>query len=262
MATRKAVAASIASTIIFSSLIVSNFVVYLGSAENFRLVSLATEERAYSAQATLVTGLSMLDLIDGAQELLSSSHYGCSNATDAIARAIGSEVVSLDSGGLHSYATLSPAPDENSADDFALLQPFNGSKRGMTDLEAAVLVQGAAPDASVSYYDSAQHLLNLPLRLQSLTEHCVEAEAEFSAALSSLGSLMCNSTVLEGVAPQVAASLSESASADGLALSVSYFISSAQPCRVSYWITAQQQGIAGPEGVFTFTEEESGCLEA
>jgi hypothetical protein len=262
MATRKAVAASLASALIFSSLIVSNFAIYSGAAENFRLVSLSTEERAYEAQATLIAGLSMLDLIDGAQQLLSSGHFGCSNATESVAQAIGSEVVRLDEGGLHSYATLSLAPDEDAADPFALLNRFNGSLRGMTDVEAAVLVQGTAPDGSVRYYDPAQHLLNLPLRLRSLTEHCVDAEAELSAALTGLGDRMCNSTALAELAPQVVAAVSESASADGFALSVSYFISSAQPCRLSYWIMAQQQSVRGPEGAFAFTEEESGYLEA
>ena len=262
MATRKAVAASIASSIIFSSLLVSNFVVYSGAAENFRLVSLATEEQAFRVQAALATGISLLDLIDGAQNLLSSGSFACSNATDSVAQVLSSESVNIGAGSLRSHSTVTLAPDGNSTDDLAGLQPFNGSVDGMTNLEATTLAQGAAPDGSVSYYASEQHFLNIPLRLGSLTGQCLGAEAEFAAAVGGLGGNMCNSTVLPGAASAVAASVSRSAAADGFVVSVSYFVTSAQPCRVGYWISAQQQNIQGPEGAFTFTEEESGYLEA
>jgi hypothetical protein len=262
MARRKAVAASIASTIIFSSLIVSNFVVYSGAAVDFRLVSLATEERAYGAQSSLIAGISMLDLIDGAQELLASGHFECSNAASSVAQTLGSEVVRLDGGGLQSNATLSVAPDIDAVDDFAALRPFNGSVMGLTDLEAVALVQGSSPDGSVRYFDSVHHLLNLPLRLGAVTGHCLDAEVEFSAAVGSLGSQMCNSTALAEVAPQVLISAVDSAAADGVSLSISYFVTSTQPCTLRYWITAQQPAVMGPEGPFAFTEEESGYLEA
>ena len=62
--------------------------------------------------------------------------------------------------------------------------------------------------------------------------------------------------------PAVVTAVEDSASAEGFAVSVSYFVNSVQPCQVSYWITAQQQGVQGPEGPFTFTEQTSGLVEA
>jgi len=90
----------------------------------------------------------------------------------------------------------------------------------------------------------------------------MNAESQVSSALGSLGDNACNSTALEGSLPAVITAVEDSASAEGFAVSVSYFVSSVQPCQVSYWITAQQQGVLGPEGPFTFTEQTSGLVEA
>jgi hypothetical protein len=260
MATRKAVAASIAAAILFSSMIVSNYVIFSGADENFRLVSIATEAREFRVQATLITDVAVLDLLDGAQELLSSGHFYCSNASESVAKVIGSEEVLLDWGGLRANTTASLAPDEAVPDNLTGLHPFNGSVTGMTNLRAAALVQGMSPDGSVQYYRSEQHLLNIPLRLGSLTEHCLGAEAALSAALSGFEGRACNSSSVAAVVSQVASEVSESASADGFAVSVSYSIVSAQPCKVGYLIDAEQLGVQGPEGAFAFTEEESGYL--
>lgn len=261
MATRKAVAASIAATILFSSLIVSNFVIFSGSEENFRLVSLATEERAYHVQSVLISETSALDMLDGAQGLLSSGRFTCSNATDSVAHVIGSEVVHLGWGGLRADSTMTLSTGEPAKDNLTGLRPFNGSVWGMTDLGALITVQGNAPDGSVRYFRSEQHLLNIPLRLGALTERCLDAEADVSAALTRLGGQMCNSSSLAAVETLVA-SEARSAAAAGFSLSIDYFVISVQPCRVGYLVSAEQANVAGPEGTFAFTEDEYGSVEA
>ncbi len=261
MATRKGVAASIAATILFSSLIVSNFVIFSGSEEDFRLVSLATEERAFHVQSVLITETSALDMLDGAQRLLSSGHFTCSNATDSVAHVISSEVVHLSWGGLRADSTMTLSSGDPARDNLTGLHPFNGSVGGMTDLSAFIAVQGNAPDGSVRYFRSEQHLLNIPLRLGALTERCLDAESEVSAALASLGGQACNSSSLAGVETLVASEV-ESAAAAGFSLSIDYFVTSAQPCRVGYRISAEQANVAGPEGAFTFAEDEYGAVGA
>lgn len=262
MASRRGIAGSIAAAIVFSSLLVSNFSVYAGAAQNFRLVSLSTEERAYLVQAKLATAASVFDLLEGAQEILSSSHFECSEAISAVAESVGSESVRLGQGGLAAYTVLSLAPDVTSADNLTSLRPFDGALAGTTNLAATVRVQGSAADGSIRYYRTEQHLLNLPLRIRPLTTDCLLAEARVAGALSGLGASMCNASALFAAMAPVTASLSSSASADGFALSVSYGITPGPHCGVDYWITAGQSGIRGPEGVFAFTEIESGSVEA
>ena len=262
MATRKAVAASIAAAILFSSLMVSNYVIFSGAAENFRLVSVATEEREYHVQAAIATDVAVLDLLDGAQALLSSNRFNCSGVTNLVSNLIGSEIVRFKWAGLAVTSTMSLASDGAYPDNLTALRPFNGSVTGMTNLRSTSLLEGGAPDGSVEYNRSEEHLLSIPLRLGSLTEHCLGAERDFSAAAVGLGGQMCNYSTLAVVESQVESEVSGSASADGFSVSVSYWVTSVQPCRVGYLVVAEQQGVPGPEGIFAFTEEESGYLGA
>jgi len=262
MATRKAVAASIAAAILFSSMMVTNYVVFSGAAENFRLVSLATEERDYHVQAVTATGIAVLDLLDGAQELLSASRFNCSGVAESVANLVGSEIVRFRWGGLAVSSTLSLAGDGDQPDNLTALHPFNGSVAGSTNLQSTTFVDGGAPDGSVEYNRSEVHLLNIPLRLESLTGQCLEAERDLTAAALGLGGEMCNYSSLSVAGSRVESEVAQAASANGFSVSVTYWITSVQPCTVGYHIEATQQGVSGPQGAFDFTEQESGYLGA
>ena len=82
-----------------------------------------------------------------------------------------------------------------------------------------------------------------------------------SSALRALGPQLCNSTAVSESESTVASVVSRSAAADGFAVTLTYSTTPGPRCEVSYLILAEQQGIAGPEGPFTFAETEPGYVQ-
>ncbi len=262
MAARRAVAASIASAVIFSSILLSNYILYSGAQQNFWLVSVATEERASYDQSFLVKSVAVLDLLDGAQELLSSGSFACSNASATAYRMVSAEEVKIGWDGFRAGARLTAGPDATHADNLTALRPFSGSAAGWMNFEAMVYVEGGSADGMVNFSKGEGHLLNLPLRLQALTETCLSATTQISSALRAIGSMLCNASVLASTMESLGRPLEASAASAGFSISITYGVVSTQTCQVEYRVQVAQDSISGPEGSFTFSAAESGSLSA
>jgi len=262
MATRRAVAASIASAVLFSSLILSNFIIFSGAAQGFRYDSLAAEEETYFDRALVVRSLAVLDLLDGAQALISSNRFVCSSAAVAISLFLATERVDLASGGLSAASAISLAADATISDNLTTLRPFAGSVRGWTNMMTTSSVRGESPDGTVIYDKTEVHLLSLPLRLDALTADCLDAQSKLSSALSALGTNLCNSTILSEAVSSVSDAVSLSGNPDGFSVTIAYGIVSTKPCEVEFAVSARQSDIPGPAGTFGFTEEEVGHVWA
>ncbi|MDV3293757.1 MAG: hypothetical protein LYZ70_05755 [Nitrososphaerales archaeon] len=262
MATRKGVGASIASAIIFSSLLVSNYVLFSAEQQNLQLASVASEERHAYDQALVVRSVAVLDLLVGAQRTLASRTFTCSNASAAVYRLLAAEVVRVGWDGFRARAVLLAGPDSTLADNLTSLQPFNGSVKGWSNFEALTSVEGASPDESVAYSKDEVHLVNIPLRLEALSEVCVEAAGVVSSALARAGAQLCNSTSLALTLESISPALTLYAESIGFFLSLDSTVIAQAPCRVAYGVVVSQGSVLGPEGPFTFVAQESGILSS
>lgn len=262
MGTRKGVGASIASAIIFSSLLLSNYVLFSAEQQNLRLASVASEERFAYDQALLVRSVAVLDLLVGAQRTLASETFTCSNASAAVYQLSAAEVVRVGWDGFRARAVLLAGPDSTIADNLTALQPFNGSVHGWLSFEALTSVEGASPDESVVFRKDEAHLVNIPLRLEALTEVCVGAALRVSLALAGAGTQLCNSSALALTMESIRPALALSAAAAGFSLSLDSRIITLTPCEVAYGVVVSQESVPGPEGPFTFSAEESGIVSS
>jgi hypothetical protein len=262
MASRRAVAASVASVALFSSLILSNYIIFSGGVQGLRSDSLAAQERAYFDKALVLRSLTVLDLIDGAQVLITSGHFSCSDADGEIRQLLATERVELTSGGISSVSGISLAPDATAADNLTTLRPFAGAVGGWINMMTNSRVRGESPDGTVVYDKAEVHLLALPLRLNSLSADCIATWSRLLSALGALGRNLCNSTILSREVASASSAASLKGGEDGFSVSVGYGIVSTRPCGVGFTVTAAQTDIEGTAGNFRFTEEEAGLVWA
>jgi len=261
MATKRAVGASLAAAAIFSSILLSNFVLVFGAQQNLLLVSRAAEERTLYDQAVVVESIALLDLLDGAQEILSSGHFTCTNAISSVFMALAAERKKIGWGGVDVSATLAPGSDTTLEERASSLKPFGGSMIGHTNLVALAELRGSSPDGVVRINATEPHLLHLPLRLRALVAVCLDAVSQVSTGLSRLGLGLCNATTVREVMNSVSEVVRESAATQGFSSTLTYGLSSLPPCSVRFTMATSQNSVVGPEGPFSFQVEETVLLQ-
>jgi hypothetical protein len=254
---RSAVAATIASVVVFTTMLLANAAIY--SAQNsyqgaLTLSAAQSQERSY---ASVLFGISSYASLARTQSFLQSTPMDCSDSQSYLDSLSGSQSGDENNQSVWYSARSSwgyvAAPASAQDDSFLPLQ-FDGYSVGDLNLEVVTAVNETFAGGLPSY--SVQHLdvVHIEVQPQRMASQCLTALSELRSALSVAQS--CNSSAIVRIislarigSPSLGA-FEAGASASGIG----------GHCVVDYWVRTTQTGIQGVSGTFQWTVFASGSL--
>lgn len=260
LGTRRAVGATLASVLIFSSILISNLVLIDGSEERLRLSAVALQERTFSDEAILLGGLSILSILGKAQAIVSERTYQCSSVLNELTSQIQGLSVFTKKDGVTVDVTVTSVPAGDVREDYGLVRPFNGSQANFLGFFVSVNTTGAAPGGAVSLARVETHAVHLPVRVQDMTQFCTSAAVQLANGLRLLGHSLCASPPAYGDISGMADAISQRARSENLSVQTNVTLDVAPSCFVSYSILVTQSSVQGPQGNFSWTVEEQGSV--
>jgi hypothetical protein len=252
---RKAVAATLASVVLLTVLVVADATV-MTAQDNLAASAQASniESRELLLERSLAGGVS-LDVLAQVQGHLSSDPAGCADLPQYVASISASSSASgEDSGiGYQANATATGEPSSDSAaDNLTLLAPFEGHAPGTLGLTEHLRVSEAGGGGSVSLVRLETHALNIPIEVGSASSLCASTAGVLAAALSA----SCNATLEQEAFDAALPGLVGQASGLGFDLTAGWGYAAA--CSPAYWFTLVEPGVEGPTGSFDWTVLGSG----
>ncbi|MGA2198428.1 MAG: hypothetical protein ABSG45_00670 [Nitrososphaerales archaeon] len=254
---RRAVAATLVSVVVFTSLLLANSALY--SAENSAVSAavLTSEQVRENAYAGILLGLSTYDSLAAVQGYLHSNPLDCSSPghyLDALAgsqRATGTdEGISYITDTSWAYASAPPAGTGS-----AFLPGFSSYEAGELNLEVTTSLDESYDSGLPSYSVQTAETVHLSVPLTYMISDCLAALAELRGALSALP--YCNSTGVES-----ALELAESSDPHLESFSVGASATPLSPgCAVEYRVTTTLSGLQGVSGAFQWTVLGEGAFE-
>jgi hypothetical protein len=254
---RRAVAATIASVVVFTTLLLANAVFF--SAENSylsatNLSSAQLQERDY---APVIVGLSAYDSLARTQSFLQSTPMDCSSSQAYLAALSGDQSVqgrnqSVWYSANASWAYASDTPQ--AVGDALLPSQFNGYSAGDLNLRVSTSVNESFVGGLPSYSIQEDEVVHLSVQPQQAAAECLSALSALRSAVSTAQS--CNSSL-------IARDVSSAQARPGLMGSFTGGASvgpTAKGCMVDYWVTMTQTGVQGVSGTFPWTVFGSGSL--
>ncbi|MGD0637582.1 MAG: hypothetical protein ABSA72_06045 [Nitrososphaerales archaeon] len=253
---RRAVAATLASFVIFTTLLLANAALFATENSSLGAVELTAGQVREHAFGGILVGLSAYGSLEGAQAYLQSHPLDCTSPQDYLESMAGSQRDSGEMEGITYSTTTSWSYSQGSPDGGGsdYLRQFGGYQSGDLNLEISTSVAESYDGDLPSYAFQSTQSVHLPFLFNSTISLCLGALSDLSAALSSLE--YCNSTgvgtALVGVdsAYPILASYSVGATA------------TPQPdgCSVDYWVTTTETGLEGVSGPFQLTVVGEGSL--
>lgn len=256
---RKAVAATLASVILLTVLVVADATVM--SAQDNLASSAQTsylESRELLLEESLAGGVS-LQVLAQVQSYLSSSPAQCNNLPRYLASIYASGAMSGEDSGIEYWAnaTASGAPGSSPLatrdDNLTIVAPFAGRVLGALNLEESFSIRANGGGGSVSLVREETHTLNIPIGVDSASSLCTSTLDSIGAVLSRSP---CNATLEDAGFGSVMPGLVAHAASLGFTLTAGW--SSGAACSVSYWFTLVEPGVAGATGRFDWTVRGSG----
>jgi hypothetical protein len=254
---RRAVAATIASVVVFTTLLLANAVFF--SAENSYLsaTNLSSAQLQERDDASLILGLSAYDSLARTQSFLQSTPMECSSSQSYLAALSGdwsaderNQSVWYSADASWAYASESPPAVGNAL----LPSQFNGYSAGDLNLLITTSVNESFVGGLPSYSIKEDEVVHLSVQPERVAAECVSALSALRGALSIGRS--CNASLIAGDVSSAQARSALTGSFTGGA-SVS---PAARGCVVDYWVTMTQTGVQGVSGTFPWTVFGSGSL--
>jgi hypothetical protein len=253
---RRAVAATLVSFLVFTSLLLANSALY--SAENSSLgaaVLTATQVREHEYGQVLM-GLSVYDSLAQVQSYLQANPLDCISPQQYLDSLSGAQRgAGADEGiGYTTDASWSYA-GTNGTGDAPFLSQFSGYMADALNVAVTTSIEENYEGALPSYSIEETQAVHLPIPLASSISLCLTALSDLRGSLSSLP--YCNSSGVESAidlarsAYPVVDSFTVGATASPLA----------GGCEVDYWVTTTLSGLEGVSGTFRWTVSGAGSLE-
>jgi len=258
---RKAVAATLASVLLLTALVVADATLMTAQDNLASSAQTAhTEGRELLLEESL-TGSTSLQLLAQVQGFLSSSPADCDSIPQYISSISASSSVSGEDEGIayvaNESATGAPTALLQGAPggDLAIASPFSGFLPGGLNLVAASSVKEVGGGGSVSLERRETHALNLPISPGTASSLCASALGSLAAALSQSS---CNATLAQAAFADVMPRLEEEASALGFFLTAGWGLDG-PACSATYWVMLVELGVMGVTGGFDWTVLGSGA---
>ena len=264
---RKAVAATLASVVLFTVLVVADATV-MSAQDNLASTAQAShiESRELLMEQSLAGSVS-LQVLTQAQGYLSSNPAGCDTLSQYAGAISAAGASSGEDSGIAyaANATASEAPASSSSslvspqrDNLTIVAPFAGDVPGALDLQEVLSVKEVGGGGSVSLERTETHTLNLPIKIDSASSLCAMTLGSLATALSRSP---CNATLKQDAFDAVLPGLREDAAALGFTLAAGW-VSGGAGCSATYWVTLVEPGVAGATGSFDWTVRGSGKTTA
>jgi hypothetical protein len=254
---RRAVAATIASVVVFTTMLLANAVVY--SAENSYLgaTALSSAQLQEHDYASVLVGLSSYSSLAKAQSFLQATPMDCSSSQAYLDSLTGTQGVegknqSIWYSSASSWGYVSASVSVRG--DALLPSQFDGYSQGDLNLQVVTGVNETFVGGLPSYSVQDVEVVHLSVQPQLMAARCLSALSELGNALSTVQS--CSSSGLVGAVSlaqtrsPILGSFEAGAAADTVA----------GRCVVDYWVTTTQTGIQGVSGTFQWTVFDSGSL--
>ncbi len=253
---RSGVAATLASVVIFTTMLVANSAVY--SAQNSylnaaHLSAAQVQERGY---ATVLLGLSSFSALASAQSLLESTPMDCYSPSAYLSSLAGSAAGHGTSGSLRFSTSSSwsyvagPSPGEASA---LLPSQFGGYSAGDLNIELETSVAESYAGGLPSYSVEQSQVVHLGVHPEAMAAACQSALSGLRGSLAAAHT--CDPKVVAELASSAGLS-SPGSLGDGASVS-----GSTGRCTIYYWVRMTQTGIEGVSGTFQWSVFGSGSLE-
>jgi hypothetical protein len=247
---RKAVAATLASVVLLTVLVVADATV-MTAQDNLAAGAQASnvESRELLLERSLAGSLS-LDLLAQAQAQLSTPAE-CADLPHYLDSISASGSASGDDSGISYQANATGAGTAVAAareDNLTVVAPFAGYLPGEFGLQEVLSVREVGGGGSVTLTREETHALNLPVEVGSASSLCALATGSLAAALAASP---CNSTVEQESFDAALPRLLEQASGLGFDLAAGWGYSGS--CSVAYWFKLVEPGVEGATGSFDWT---------
>jgi hypothetical protein len=254
---RKAVAATIASVVLLTVLVVADATV-MSAQDDLASTSQTShiESQELLLERTLAGSVSLQALAQ-VQGYLSSNLAACDSLSQYIGSISASSSLSGESDGISYVANLTAsaiASQGTQSDNLTLIAPFSGGVPGALDLRSVLTIKESGGGGSVSLERRETHALNIPISPETASSLCASS---LTALSSSLSREPCNATLEQGAFGAVLPGLVEVAAAQGFELTAGWG-SGGTACSAAYWLTLVQPGVEGVTGSFDWTVRGSG----
>ncbi|MDG6988806.1 MAG: hypothetical protein JRN21_05705 [Nitrososphaerota archaeon] len=257
MVRRSGIAASAASAVVFSLLLLSSLAVYASSQGRASLYAQANAEDSAADGFRVMELTGAANVLYMVQEALSASPLACPTANQTASAAIASASYRQRAGNMTVVVQARPAGSSGEGDNLTALAPLDGGVAGDVNIALHVSATGgASPD--VSFNRTEVHVVHLGVRLPAAVSDCGAAFRAVSEALDGSGPVDCSYSSVEGIVDAAAGSPGARARADGFSFGVSYSVTDASGCSVAYSVQLSQAGVEGLGGEFGVSFEESG----
>jgi hypothetical protein len=256
---RKAVAATLASVVLFTALVVADSTVMVAEdnvASSALTSHIESREMLMSESLAGTTSFQVLALV---QSYLGRNSADCSTLPQYLASASASSSISGEETGIAYSSNATAAELQPSLlrgagpDNLTMLAPFSGGLPGTLNLQADLRIKEIWGGGSVSLERNELHVLHLPISPDTASSLCALSLGSLAAALRS----PCNSTSAQAAFDSALPRLVEEASARGFALTAGWG-SGGAACSATYWVTLVELGVEGVTGSFDWTLRGSG----
>ena len=257
---RKGIAATLASVLLLSALLVADITVMTAQdnvASSAQTTQIEVRERLLEES---LAGITSIQALADVQALLSSNPAECDSIPQYFSsiHATGS-ASGVDEGiSYHANTSASGAPSSVAyafpPDQLAVLSPFSGYVPGALNLAAASSVMMVGGGGSVSLDRREALALHISLSPERATSLCDSTLSSLDAALSVAP---CNATLSERAFAAALPLLVEETSSLGFFLAAGWAPGSSS-CSATYWIRLVELGVAGVTGSFDWAVIGSG----
>jgi len=246
----------LAAALIFSTLILTSLTLFAAATQRERLSLTVNSESLLSDTATVLGGTKGLGLLERLQGFLSAGPFQCSRAVQDLDNFTSSLSAAGDLKGTYVKASVKPGGDQYEADNFSILQPFNGSYPGAVNVDLTIRWSGVSPLRDVSYSKVETHYLHLPVRFDLMVSFCDGSVARAGSLIEGETFASCEPSAIGPPLETLDGELQSQASARGLAFSLVYDVDDSHGCSVSLTCVVEQLGVIGPDGAFNVRLEQ------
>ncbi|HMD79357.1 MAG TPA: hypothetical protein VKF39_05165 [Nitrososphaerales archaeon] len=251
MVRRRAIGATVAAILVFSTLMLTNLTLLTGAAQRERLSLTADSESLLTDTAVVIGGTAGLGLLDDLQSYISSRSFQCPSAVQDIDNYTATLTATRSQDGVTVDELLSPGGGQTEPDNFTILKPFNGSSPGEIDLALQVRWSGMSALKDVSYSKTESHHLHLPVMLSQMVAFCESSVEEVGSLLKGQVFAYCDSSKIGPPLAVLDSILQGQASARGLSYYLDYNVDNSDGCRVAFACVVEQLDAVGPAGAFS-----------
>ncbi len=256
---RKAVAATLASVLLFTALVAADSTMMVANDDLASSAQASHIESRESLLAQYSAGLAVMHALAEVQAYASADPADCSRLPQYVGSlSVQASASGEDSGISYSSNVSAIGVSVTSspvfpADNLTVVAPFSGYLLGALNLQAALSVREVGGGGSLSLTRDELHVLHLPISLADAASLCAYTLGSLAASLSSA---RCNASLAQAGFDSLMPSLIEAAAARGFLFAAGWALGAG--CSATFWIVLIELAVAGVTGSFDWMVRGSG----